>query len=115
MTDILPLDIKHNIEWMAFKMNYNAVIHQIPTSKPKTSNFQLEWSCGDDLVLTVYYQCYSKVNAQEIMEEVGGCECDNDTYSLKWSGENAMNVIQQYKLIPLTLSTNPERATWVWT
>ena len=98
MADILPLDIKHDIEWMAFKMNYDHLVSNVPTSKLKTSNFQLEWSCGSELVLTVYYQCYSKVNAEEIMEEVGGCECDNNTYELKWSGESAMNLIQKYKI-----------------
>lgn len=102
MAVFLPLDIKHDIECRAFKMNYDHLVSNVPTSKLKTSNIQLEWSCGDDLVLTVYYQCDSKVNAEEIMEEVGGCQCDG-TYSLKWSGEDAKDFLQKYK-IPLTFN-----------
>ena len=97
----LPLDLKHVIEHKAFKMNYEAVICQIPTSKLNTSKLEFEWSVGDELILTLYYQCYSMVNAQEIMEEIGGCECDNNTFTLKWCGIYAMNVIETYDLIPL--------------
>ena len=105
----LPLDLKHDIEQRAFKMNYDAVVCQIPTQKLKTSKLELEWSpggvpwrYGDEIYVTISYQCYSKVNAEEIMDELG-CyyieyEYDDDTYTLIWSGYKVWSLLEYYKI-----------------
>lgn len=91
----LPLDMKALIEEKAFKMNYDDVVSNIPTSKIDFSKLEIEWGFGEELVLTFYYQCYSKVNAEEVMEELGGCMCDG-SFLLKWSGEDAYNVLKTH-------------------
>ena len=106
--DSLPLDIKHDIEQRAFKMNYDAVVSQIPTQKLKTSKLELEWTAGnvpwrygDEIYVTISYQCYSKVNAEEIMEEMDGYieyEYEDDTCTLIWSGYRVWELLEYYNI-----------------